>query len=536
MKLVTFLGIDDYRPVAYVWRGNGSERSATRTCYVACALTEIFDSISEVAVVSTDAAWEKHGEPLRQEIDARAGRRVGVSFRQIPDGRSPQNLWDQFRTLCDTLRGAQDRPILDITHGFRSQPFFAASVLMFLRAVEPDSFSVRVVYGEAERPEIWELTPFIEVVDWALALRIFLRSGQAREVADATKATQAAAWQAWDSGGRRGPMPRLGPLAEKLKEFANDLITIRTGGLLLGKEQGGGSAMKLLEAIVGSRDVVERHLPPLVRGLEILQHEIEQLVLPRDREGKVPPLGSEAGHSRIAALARLYLRLGRVSEVVTTVREGLVSRGADPSATIPGVQEGYDHEERCRAERALGQDRQASSFVEVRNDILHGGFRKQPLSSSVLLDRVERLVEDFETAPAPRAPDPARAALFVNVSNHPSAAWRGPQRDAATTEGALLVDVPFPQVSPAATAEDLEEAADAVESEIERLEQVHERYTRDAMVMGEPTLAFLLVARLQKRRIRCVAATSWRESKELGTGERLTRFGFEGFREYPRVL
>ena len=52
-------------------------------------------------------------------------------------------------------------------------------------------------------------------------------------------------------------------------------------------------------------------------------------------------------------------------------------------------------------------------------------------------------------------------------------------------------------------------------------------------VLGEFTLTALLVAGLQERGVRCLAATTRREVVDLGGGRRETVFRFVRFREYP---
>src|SRR5207302_1058631 len=79
----------------------------------------------------------------------------------------------------------------DVTHAFRSQPFFAAAVTAFVRAIDRDPPAIRVFYAAFDARKdgitpVWELTPFIELLDWAQSMMLFLHTGRSGPVADRT--------------------------------------------------------------------------------------------------------------------------------------------------------------------------------------------------------------------------------------------------------------------------------------------------------------------------------------------------------------
>lgn len=114
--------------------------------------------------------------------------------------------------------------------------------------------------------------------------------------------------------------------------------------------------------------------------------------------------------------------------------------------------------------------------------------------------------------------------IIVNFTNHPSAKWSQGQLEAVAQYGSV-VDVPFPQVDPAASAEDVRKMADNCAARIMAL--------RPAAVLcqGEFTLCFNVINRLKKQGVPVFAACSRRIVEEEGD-TRITRFSFEGFREY----
>lgn len=118
--------------------------------------------------------------------------------------------------------------------------------------------------------------------------------------------------------------------------------------------------------------------------------------------------------------------------------------------------------------------------------------------------------------------------MLINLSNHPSSKWGDAQQSAGLSFGEL-VDLPFPDVNPLASGEDISSLADELVSEILNIASgkpvtVH--------VMGEMTLIYAIVRRLKSIGIKCVASATERIIEELPGGVKKSVFVFRGFREY----
>lgn len=118
--------------------------------------------------------------------------------------------------------------------------------------------------------------------------------------------------------------------------------------------------------------------------------------------------------------------------------------------------------------------------------------------------------------------------MFINLSNHPSSAWEAKQIEVARRYGEI-VDIPFPQVNPENSHQDIEVLADKYAAMIENMGK--ETYTI-VHIMGEMTFVFALVSRLKGMGIKCVASTTERIATELEDGTKLSEFSFVNFREY----
>jgi CRISPR-associated protein Csx16 len=287
-RLLSFLGKGDYQLTAYRWPAVGGASVSSR--YVAAAVAGLA-GVDEVSILATTAAEATHGEALRQTF--REQRLPAPCFVRLADGKDPQELWTNFRVVGEeVVRGGAQRVIVDITHGFRSQPFFAGAVLGFVRAIAESSAEVQVVYGAFEAPAsdgatpIWDLTPFAELSDWAQALGHFLRTGDARAAASAAERVGRSLRRDWAQAGRPGAEPSVSAFARALREFSDALVTVRVGELLLERGKGDRPAegparvRALAEALERSRTELERHIPPLAEVLDRVGDMLRPLMVP----------------------------------------------------------------------------------------------------------------------------------------------------------------------------------------------------------------------------------------------------------------
>ncbi len=394
-RLVTFLGTGDYKQIAYELDGTRAETSP----YVARALAQLVKPRA-IHVLATEEADAQHGAGLRGALATLGGPQP--EFVRIPSGKERAQQLALFDILKNALRGGERHVVLDITHGFRVQPFFAAAVVAFLRAVDEPPPEIRVLYGafEARSAEgvapIWDLTYLVELLDWTAALRMLLETGRAEEAAAATERLGRSLSKAWAEGGRSELRPELDRLGKALWAFGADLETLRTGDLLLGRgPKVAPSAVALAEALGRARADVQTHLPPLADVLDRVRGMVEPLAARPDH------LASPEGLRAVAALARLYLELGRWLEAAATLREGWVNLYAPAEAARPGS-DGVDEAARKKAEQEASAGDVASNpfraFADVRNDLLHAQYsrRSGTRSPETIREQLEQWLDRFE--------------------------------------------------------------------------------------------------------------------------------------------
>lgn len=120
------------------------------------------------------------------------------------------------------------------------------------------------------------------------------------------------------------------------------------------------------------------------------------------------------------------------------------------------------------------------------------------------------------------------SSFFINHSNHPSQAWGNKQREEAERYGAI-VDMPFPDINPQATIEEIKALA------IENGEAILAKKPKAVLCQGEFTYTYQLVKFLQDHGVLALAACSKRQVQAWKEGEEEHKsvvFVFTQFRNY----
>lgn len=468
---ISFLGTGNYEVTRYELDGVGYE-----TMYVAEAIARRLD-VRLLNLVATPSAWAAHGAALVGRLEA-----AGITWRRldIPEGAAPSEQWALFEVLRVALAEAPAEVVLDITHGFRSQPFLCAAVLAYHRSTRPKPNAVRVLYGVWSRgaaiAPVWDLAPVIETVDWASGLRTLMTTGRAAEVVDAVEPIGAQAARAWAEAGKVGPAPQLRGLARALTQYSADLTLLRTDDLC-GRQ---GSAARLVRAIDDVRDEVKDRLPPLAPVLGELRERASPLA--------AAALTDPEGATVLVALTQLYVDLDRWLEAVTVAREARISQYCEVDARSPAAGASPAKFDALRAEgeaRWRACDHRSRVLAEVRNTLDHAGFQGRPLPAKVLAGRVRDEVVALSLP-----------VLVVNFSQTPCESWDPAQRAAAWAFGTEIVDRPLPPVPL-----DLDDITPMVDDVVASLP----KDVAAAILGGDPLFVLGVMARMEGRGVACYA-------------------------------
>lgn len=389
--LVTFLGNKPYEEATYIAPGSDNRRVTTR--YVARALAELYDC-TRVDVVATEVAWEANGEGLSEALESWD---LVPTPHIIPDGRNEKELRKQFRILRDLLATQTDELVLDITHGFRHQPFFAAAALTVLLAAGELPEKLHIVYGafeagnrEYKTAPILDISHFINMMRLAFGISIFLRTGHGDALVEALRHEEELLRKRKLQGDRE-IFPASSTLIGAVERFSSDLAAMRVPALLLGRKDGKSSTALLRKALLAYRKHCDRDHPALVPLLD----DLENMIAPLEVETLFGPEGQGA----MGALGHLYLRFSRLAEAAGLSAEALISRYADSPAATDAGRPAFDKEAREEAAQRCRAASENRPRLDIRNDILHCGFRPDPQPASALHENVAKLVELISAPP-----------------------------------------------------------------------------------------------------------------------------------------
>lgn len=175
LKLLTFLGLGNYQEVTYCWN---QQEYRTRLFPEALAAWLKPDEI--LVLLTPEAKASQHWKDLQLRLNEL--QLASPQPIDIPSGKSEKELWEIFSILTRCLDG--QRPVVfDVTHAFRSLPILALLAIAYLRVAHMVRLQ-RLLYGAFEarvndRAPVFDLTPFVGLLDWVTATDQFLRTGNA---------------------------------------------------------------------------------------------------------------------------------------------------------------------------------------------------------------------------------------------------------------------------------------------------------------------------------------------------------------------
>lgn len=383
MTILTILGAGNYAETNYVWGEH-----ACRTNLFPAAVSSWFREAT-VKVVATGKAWETHGTRLADAIPS--AERI-----PIPDGASDAELWEIFNKIVDAIPEGEE-VVFDITHGFRSQPVIALLVAAFLRVAKGIQLK-HIVYGAYEKDKenspVFDLTPFVAMLDWASATERFLETGDARKFHDL--------------------------LGDSLPPLADTLYGLSEGVAFLRTVEVARRAGELPEAIRSAKEAMGPEHAPLGLLLERIEESFKPLA-DREQQGGVESL--KAQWQQIKWL----VDNGHYPAAASLAREWLVSVQVAYSQNRPILP--VDNRARSQAEGWLNTaDRKDlrdspkpeghskyheapedwkpvvklwAGLGEMRNDLMHCGMRKAPMQTDLITKKVKALPGQLADAVKP---------------------------------------------------------------------------------------------------------------------------------------
>ena len=191
LKILSFLGTGPqdgtYSETTYVKHDDNTRRCTT--ALFPEALYHLYNPNKIVVFVTPQVKKGNHLRRLKCKLPEENLEEVLLPSL-LDNGNSESDLWHIFDTYQQSVSEG-DKIILDITHGFRSLPMLAFPVVAYLRQVKQVTLK-HILYAPYDaRPEskgkdtqIFDLTPFVTLLDWMNAVNVFQRTGDARPIAE----------------------------------------------------------------------------------------------------------------------------------------------------------------------------------------------------------------------------------------------------------------------------------------------------------------------------------------------------------------
>ncbi len=380
-KVISFLGINA-RDTVYEYQGK-----TYRGNLFQIALRQFMD-FDEMLVFATPEA-EKETYPYLEKLkDPR------IKIVDIRRGTTSAGLWQIFNQLVQNVDDG-DTVIFDITHGLRSIFFLTFLAAAYLRSAKDTVKIEAILYGaydlrHGEQPApVIDLSEFVSLLDWLTATNEFIKTGNAGALAQQLTESDE---------------PELLPLANTVEEIA-------TGLHLLRPSETSDAAMKLPKNLIQA----QKSLPPpfmllsdvvlesysrfgqaektdegnqLANQLEMVNwyHDRGQIVhaLSLAREWIVSFLCThfelDSGNKYDRAAMEFLVGGGKMKSDDQIIKE---SPYLDQWKTVP---------EHKRLRRLWGGPHE---LANLRNDVLHSGFRKNPKSSADVIAAANAAISEL---------------------------------------------------------------------------------------------------------------------------------------------
>ncbi|MCX8207798.1 MAG: TIGR02221 family CRISPR-associated protein [Methanothrix sp.] len=222
-RAISFVGTGNYQETSYFY----GDREF-RTNLFPEAVYDIFRP-DVMIVFLTQAAENKYMSELNKRLAGKNWRPV-----RIPEGKKEDEIWEIFETITQNVE-VDDELIFDITHAFRSIPLLAMISIMYLRSAKKIKLE-SVVYGAFEATEngrtpVFDLTPFMKLIDWTNATEMFIRTGHGRDIADLLRNAHQVAYRT-DRPDGRSPPRELKNVARDIEAISNAIALARSNEVM----------------------------------------------------------------------------------------------------------------------------------------------------------------------------------------------------------------------------------------------------------------------------------------------------------------
>lgn len=407
MKIISFLGFNFYKETTYL---SPCEQKVCKTPFFQEALVEFYQpdilyvmltKTAETKIIegTTESNWSALNKRLEGKVQLKP-------ITNIPEKNSPEDIWTIFQEVTNVLQDG-DVVIFDITHGFRSVPIVALIAVSYLRVVRQVKIE-GLLYGafEAKNEDknetpTFDLLPIVSLLDWTTATDQFIKTGNGESLAALLHNSHT----------------ETENLAGSIQGIAQSLHLLRPMDIM--KE-----AALLPERIKEATPIISKSVPPFSTLLERVEKDYGNFGLAEPEDYKNYAKASLVKQLKII---EWYAAKGEIVHCLSLAREWLPSLlsyhfNIDPQIERPNRSEmelllnggttardaqGNQHTspflEQYRASVSQEKRTQLTNLwsntyklANLRNDVLHAGFRKNPRSAADIIQECKKIIDELK--------------------------------------------------------------------------------------------------------------------------------------------
>ncbi len=409
MKAISFLGYNSngYTETTYL---NTTGELKYKTQFFQEALVEFYHpEVLYVLLTKTAETGIPKGETISswETLQKRLEGRVNLQpIFNVPEGHTQADIWNLFNLLTGCLQ-QDDRVLFDITHGFRSLPVLSLIAVSFLRVVRQVKIE-GLIYGafdaknkETNETPTFDLLPMVSLLEWTTATDQFLKTGNGQELASLLRQSDEEANQ---------------NLAQSISAISGGLQLLRPMDVM-------AESAALSINIEKAAPSIAQSVPPFVTLLKRVEQDYGSFALANPTDYTTH---AKEGLLQQLKIINWYAAKGQFVQALCLAREWLPSLlcyhfNLDPLVNYPNrdemetllaggkikdskgniVKESSYLEEWNQIPKA--QRKQLTNlwggtlnFANLRNDILHAGFRKNPRNAKQIEQEAKQIIKELE--------------------------------------------------------------------------------------------------------------------------------------------
>lgn len=407
MKAISFLGFANYQETTYINPHSGKGfatrffQEALVEFYKPETLYVLLTKTVETAIPrgATETNWNVLQRLLADKVNLQP-------IYNVPEENNTDDIWKLFEILTNCLQ-PNDRVVFDITHGFRSLPVLALIAVSYLRVVRNVKIE-GLVYGawearnkETNESPTFDLMPIVSLLEWTTSTDQFIKTGNGQALASLLHNSN----------------PKTEHLANSINDIAQGLRLLRPMDVMR-------EAALLPNHIAEATPIVSQSIPPFATLLGRVEKDYSNFGLINPDEYV---LSAKASLLRQLEMIEWYTEKGQTVQALSLAREWLPSLlcyhfqldpldkkiREDMELLLSGGKTPPDAQGNKRESPRLEQYKssipkkkrkqlnnlwggQNFNLSNLRNDVLHSGFRKNPKNAEDIIHQTEKIIQELQ--------------------------------------------------------------------------------------------------------------------------------------------